>query len=170
VTATIDTVAPTLSISSNTNTLAAGQTATISFTFSEAPTGFAAADITTTGGTLTGLAVSADPKVYTATFTPNDSNATASITVAASSYTDAVGNNGGAGTTPALSITANLQLSTIALGTGGFVILGECAGDLSARSVASAGDVNGDGLTDLIIGAGGFRQYGTYHHLPRGPR
>jgi hypothetical protein len=156
VTATIDTVAPTLSISSNTNTLAAGQTATISFTFSEAPTGFAAADITTTGGTLTGLAVSADPKVYTATFTPNDSNATASITVAASSYTDAVGNNGGAGTTPALSITANLQLSTIALGTGGFVILGECAGDLSARSVASAGDVNGDGLTDLIIGADRF--------------
>jgi len=156
VTATIDTFAPTLSISSNTNTLASGQTATISFTFSEAPTGFAAADITTTGGTLTGLAVSTDPKVYTATFTPNDSNATASITVAASSYTDTAGNNGGAGTTPALSITANLQLSTIALGTGGFVILGQCAGDLSARSVASAGDVNGDGLTDLIIGADRF--------------
>jgi hypothetical protein len=153
VTATIDTVAPTLSISSNTNAVAAGQTATISFTFSEAPTGFAAADIKTSGGTLTGLAVSADPKVYTATFTPNDRDATASITVAASSYTDTAGNNGGAGTTPALSITANLQLSTIALGTGGFVILGQCAGDKSGYSVAAAGDVNGDGLADLIVGA-----------------
>ena len=152
VTATVDTVGPTLSISSNTNTLAAGQTATISFTFSEAPTGFAAADITTTGGTLTGLAVSVDPKVYTATFTPNGGNGTASITVAASSYTDAVGNNGGAGTT-VLSYATGIELSTIALGTGGFVINGQGVGDQSGNSVASAGDVNGDGFGDLIVGA-----------------
>src|SRR5262249_53727708 len=41
----------------------------------------------------------------TATFTPTASTngGTASITVAASSYTDAAGNNGGAGTTPALT-------------------------------------------------------------------
>jgi hypothetical protein len=153
VTATVDTVGPTVSISSNTNTLGAGQTATISFTFSEAPTGFAAADITTTGGTLTGLAVSADPKVYTATFTPNGGNGTASITVAASSYTDAVGNNGGAGPSPVLSYATGIELSTIALGTGGFVINGQGVGDQSGNSVASAGDVNGDGFGDLIVGA-----------------
>ncbi|MFM9969185.1 MAG: putative Ig domain-containing protein, partial [Burkholderiales bacterium] len=46
-----------------------------------------------------------------------------------------------------------IDLSVIANGTGGFVINGQCAGDLSGRSVASAGDVNGDGLSDLIIGA-----------------
>jgi FG-GAP repeat len=45
------------------------------------------------------------------------------------------------------------DLSDIAAGNGGFVINGQCAGDESGSSVAAAGDVNGDGLTDLIVGA-----------------
>jgi hypothetical protein len=36
---------------------------------------------------------------------------------------------------------------------GGFVINGELAYDYSGRAVSSAGDVNGDGLDDLIVGA-----------------
>jgi Ca2+-binding RTX toxin-like protein len=48
---------------------------------------------------------------------------------------------------------ATLDLATIAAGTGGFVIHGQDAGDRSGRSVASAGDINGDGFADLIIGA-----------------
>ncbi|AYQ55811.1 alpha integrin [Bathymodiolus thermophilus thioautotrophic gill symbiont] len=46
-----------------------------------------------------------------------------------------------------------VNLSVIASGTGGFVINGESAGDNSGISVSSAGDVNGDGLDDLIVGA-----------------
>ncbi len=38
-------------------------------------------------------------------------------------------------------------------GADGFQINGEAAGDFSGTSVASAGDVNGDGFDDLIIGA-----------------
>ncbi|WP_254938331.1 Ig-like domain-containing protein [Cyanobium sp. Morenito 9A2] len=49
--------------------------------------------------------------------------------------------------------TSAIDLSAIAAGTGGFVINGQCASDYSGRSVASAGDVNGDGLADLIVGA-----------------
>ncbi|OJA03570.1 integrin alpha, partial [Bathymodiolus thermophilus thioautotrophic gill symbiont] len=48
---------------------------------------------------------------------------------------------------------AAVDLSAIALGTGGFVINGENAEDWSGNSVSSAGDVNGDGLDDLIVGA-----------------
>jgi Ca2+-binding RTX toxin-like protein len=47
---------------------------------------------------------------------------------------------------------ANLNLSTLD-GTTGFQINGEAAEDYSGTSVASAGDVNGDGIEDLIIGA-----------------
>jgi Ca2+-binding RTX toxin-like protein len=103
---TVDTGAPTLAITSSASALKIGETATITFTFSEVPTGFAVGDITTTGGTLAGLAVSnTDPKVYTATFTPstNTNSGTASVTVTSGSYTDVAGNNGGAGTTPSIS-------------------------------------------------------------------
>jgi hypothetical protein len=46
-----------------------------------------------------------------------------------------------------------INLSTIASGTGGFVINGDNAEDWSGISVSTAGDVNGDGLDDVIVGA-----------------
>jgi hypothetical protein len=48
-----------------------------------------------------------------------------------------------------------IELSAITSGTGGFVINGENANDQSSTSISNAGDVNGDGLDDLIIGAFG---------------
>ncbi len=48
-----------------------------------------------------------------------------------------------------------IELSDIAAGNGGFVINGECAYDNSGYRSASAGDVNGDGLNDVIVGADG---------------
>ena len=45
-----------------------------------------------------------------------------------------------------------LDLSTLN-GTNGFILTGTDAGDQSGWSVSSAGDVNGDGYDDLIIGA-----------------
>jgi hypothetical protein len=48
-----------------------------------------------------------------------------------------------------------VELSAVEAGTGGFVINGVSANDYSGRSVSSAGDVNGDGFDDLIVGAVG---------------
>ncbi len=55
---------------------------------------------------------------------------------------------------------ADLNLSTLN-GSNGFRINGIAAGDSSGRSVSSAGDVNGDGIDDLIIGANGAAPNGT---------
>jgi Putative Ig domain/FG-GAP repeat len=48
---------------------------------------------------------------------------------------------------------ANLDLG--ALGPGGFRIDGAAAGDDAGASVAGAGDLNADGLADLLVGANG---------------
>ena len=45
-----------------------------------------------------------------------------------------------------------LELSILD-GTNGFRLNGVAAGDSSGRAVSNAGDVNGDGLADLLIGA-----------------
>jgi hypothetical protein len=46
-------------------------------------------------------------------------------------------------------------------GTDGFQINAEAPGDVSGFSLASAGDVNGDGFTDIIIGAFGADPNGS---------
>ena len=53
-----------------------------------------------------------------------------------------------------MSFPSNIDLSTLN-GTNGFKISGVAAFDDSGFSVASAGDINGDGIDDLIIGAPG---------------
>ncbi|MDQ3775096.1 MAG: hypothetical protein M3461_12425 [Pseudomonadota bacterium] len=55
---------------------------------------------------------------------------------------------GGAG----VGRSGNLELSALD-GTNGFRLSGAAAGDLSGVSVSTAGDVNGDGIDDLLIGA-----------------
>ena len=52
----------------------------------------------------------------------------------------------------ASGFTANIALGSLD-GTSGFRLRGGAGGDQSGVSVASAGDVNGDGYDDLIVGA-----------------
>src|SRR4051812_23854592 len=51
-------------------------------------------------------------------------------------------------------IASPFELSTVAgqLGAAGFVVNGAAAGD-TANGISKAGDVNGDGFADLVIGA-----------------
>lgn len=56
---------------------------------------------------------------------------------------------------------AEFDLSSLD-GTNGFTILGAAADDYSGWSVAAAGDVNGDGIDDLIVGSMGADANGNY--------
>lgn len=51
-----------------------------------------------------------------------------------------------------------IALADIAAGRGGFKIIGESASDSAGYAVSSVGDVNGDGLADLLVGANGNDQ------------
>ena len=159
-----DTTPPTIAIASNLEVLKAGDSATITFSFSEDPgSSFSwdgtSGDISVSGGILS--AISGSGLIRTATFSPAaNSTANGVISVASSTFSDAAGNlnTDGAGDNNTLNITVDtrplaINLSAVAAGSGGFVINGQCAGDNSGFCVANAGDVNGDGLTDLIVGA-----------------
>ena len=51
--------------------------------------------------------------------------------------------------------------STMDLSQADYAFVGENASDWSGRAVASAGDVDGDGLSDLLVGANGNDDNGT---------
>jgi hypothetical protein len=122
----VDTVAPTVAITTNTTSLRIGQTAIVTFTLSEAATDFALADVTATGGTLSGF--SGSGTTYTATFTPtNNSTAPGAVSVAASRFTDAAGNPNTAGTlsTPIAVDTVAPEIVAIAASPTGTVRIGD---------------------------------------------
>ncbi len=91
----IDTKAPTLTISLSDTALKIDETSTVTFQFSEAVSGFAIGDIVAQNGALSGF-TAVDGDTFTATFTPNTGveDATNIISVVNNSYTDIVGNLG----------------------------------------------------------------------------
>jgi hypothetical protein len=85
------------------------------------------------------------------------------VGVATFDYTVNDSIDGSVTATASLSVNSTVELSDVALNTNasGFVINGEAAGDYSGWSVSNAGDVNGDGKDDLIVGSAGSLFSGT---------
>ena len=137
----LDRAAPMLVITGSAPTLLFGQTVTISFNFSEVPQGFAANDITSTGGSISALAVDpGNPRLYTAVLTPTaPASGPITVTVAGAGYADAAANPGTA--TSALVIAYDF-------GSGGVVVDGYIANALVFRDVDTDGIWDREDFTD----------------------
>ncbi len=104
----VDTVTPTVSVGlSSKNLTLAHRTATVTFTFSEAPTAFSLSDVTTVGGTLSAL-TEVNATTYTATFTGavNTDINDAAVSVTAGSWEEINGNPGAAGSSAVFTVNA----------------------------------------------------------------
>ncbi|TRO42173.1 DUF4347 domain-containing protein [Pseudomonas sp. ALS1131] len=95
----IDTQRPSATLVVADSTLKAGQSTTVTITFSEAVTGLGIADFSVANGALSNLSTS-DNITYTATLTPNANvtDTTNLITLDNTGYTDAAGNTGSGST------------------------------------------------------------------------
>ncbi|UHD45003.1 integrin alpha [Aureimonas altamirensis] len=164
----VDTVPPqvtALAVTAQTgaqnDTLNVGDTITVSVTFDQA--------VTVNGGTPTlklligsterlasyvaGSGSNALQFRYTIAAGDNNGDGLSDILVGAR-YNDFSGTNAGrAYVVYGKSGTATVQLTDIARNTGGFAITGEGSNDNFSFDVSNAGDVNGDGLDDLLVGA-----------------
>ncbi|SEJ52177.1 MULTISPECIES: Ig-like domain-containing protein [unclassified Variovorax] len=146
----IDTLPPTLAITSDAGALKIGETATITFSFSEDPgASFTAGDVVVSGGTLG--AITGTGLTRTAIFTPTAGLATgsASITVAAGAYADAAGNDGAAGTTPAIAIDTQGPTATIVLADAALA-----AGETTKVTITFSEAVSGFSNADLTVANG----------------
>jgi plastocyanin len=113
-TVTIDTLAPTLTVSVVDATLNDGDNSSdVTFEFSENVTGFDADDVTVNSGTLSNF-TPVDGNSFTATFTAGDGVETiGSAAVAAGGYTDTAGNSGAAGVDMVTIDTLNPKVGAV---------------------------------------------------------
>jgi len=130
-------IATTLASGSTTN----DATLPLIFTSSEATSDFAEEDITVTNGALSDFAATSST-VYTATFTPTASGS-ATIDVAASTFTDAVGNNNTAATQYTWTKFNNAHVASDETIT--------TDEDIDYTGTLSGTDVDGDALTFAVV-------------------
>ncbi len=148
----IDTQRPTVTIVVADPVLTAGETSLVTFTFSEAVTGFTLADLSTGHGSLSNLSSSDGGITWTATLTPNTNtnSATNVITLANTGIADLVG-NAGAGT----SNSANFTIDTV-VPTATIIVANPSMkiGDTSQVTITFSEAVTGFSNADLTIANG----------------
>jgi Ca2+-binding RTX toxin-like protein len=143
--------------------LTSGQTATISFSLSEASTNFVVADVTVSGGMLSNFSGSGTS--YTATFTPVANSTTKGvIRVASGVFTDASGNANADGSDADNTVT--LEINTVAsggndrlTGTSGNDSIGGLAGNDTLMGLAGNDTLDGGAGDDSMVGGSGDDTY-----------
>ena len=155
VTLSVDTVRPTIAISSDVASLKAGETATLTFTLSEASSDFTDSDLTVSGGAISGFSGSGTS--YSSTFTPSTNSTTDGvISVASSKFSDSAGNTNNDGSqsnnTVTLSVdTVRPTFSSAATSTDGAKVVLSYDETLSSTTApTSAFAVTTDGAANAV--------------------
>ncbi|PAB25620.1 Ig-like domain-containing protein [Pseudomonas savastanoi] len=149
---TVDTTRPSATILVADNALSAGETSLVTFTFSQAVSGFSNADLSVANGTLSAVSSSDGGITWTATFTPNANVTDASnlITLDNTGVTNASGNTG-SGTTASNNYTIDTQrpTATITVANPNLAI-----GQTSLVTFAFSERVTNFDLSDISVGNG----------------
>jgi hypothetical protein len=150
----IDTRPPTVAITRDTASLKAGETATLTFTFSEdVGSSFTAGDISVSGGTL-GSLTQVDATHYTAVFTPTPgSTANGVVSVASGTFTDVAGNANADG----LDATNSVTLAVDTARPTATIVVADTAlklGETSLVTITFSEAVTGFTNADLSIANG----------------
>jgi VCBS repeat-containing protein len=144
----IDSRIPSATIALSSSSIKAGDTPSVTITFSEAVTGFAASDLTVQGGTLSNL--TQNGLVWTGTFNPGtdvqDVGQQISIT---GDYSDAVGNAGQSSASATYVVDTRAPSATIALDKSTIK-----AGDTAAVTITFNEVVSGFSNADLTVQGG----------------
>jgi VCBS repeat-containing protein len=144
----IDTRSPTATIALSSSSIKAGDTPSVTITFSEAVTGFAASDLTVQGGTISNL--TQNGLVWTGTFNPGsdvqDVGRQISITGA---YADVAGNAGQSAASATYVVDTRAPSATIALDKSTIK-----AGDTAAVTITFNEVVSGFSNADLTVQGG----------------
>ncbi len=158
----IDTVRPTLasSITISNTALKIGDLSTITFTFTEAVTGFTIADLTVANGTVSGLSSSDGGITWTATLTPSASieDATNVITLDYTGISDLAGNSGSgivtSGNYAIDTVRPTISSITSSTANGTYKL-----GDVISITVSFSEAVTVTGTPTLALNSGGTASY-----------
>ena len=166
----VDSVRPTATIVVANPTLAAGQTALVTITFSEAVTGFDNSDLSVPNGTLSAVSSSDGGITWTGTFTPtsNVHDTTNLISLNNAGYTDLT-NNAGTGITNSGNFTIDTVRPTATIVVADNALnIGETSGVTITFSEAVTGFSNADltisngTLTAVTSSDGGITWMATF--------
>ncbi|QLL13671.1 Ig-like domain-containing protein [Pseudomonas chlororaphis] len=148
----IDTGRPTATIVLADTALKAGETTTVTITFSEAISGFTNSDLTVANGTLGALSSSDGGVTWTATFTPaiNISDSSNQITLNNAGVIDAVGNTG-SGTTDSANYVIDTLRPTATVVVANPML---AVGDTSLVTITFSKAVSGFDNSDLTVATG----------------
>jgi len=148
----IDSQRPTATLVMADNDLRAGESTTVTITFSEAVTGFSNADLTVANGTLSNVTSSDGGITWTATFTPTAGVQGASnlITLNNSGVSDLAG-NAGSGTTSSANYTINTVIPTATLVVADNALR---AGETTTVTITFSEAISGFTLADLSVANG----------------